>query len=67
VRIYNADYWSVELPKMFPLEQPAARLADDVSVRANNGSRLVASRHGLLKALVAPDGTTTPLHMDFVQ
>nr|XP_026489734.1 alpha-mannosidase 2 [Vanessa tameamea] len=67
VRIYNADYWSVELPKMFAVEQPAARLADDVTMQAGNSSRVVATMNGLLKAVVTPDGHTMPVHMDFVQ
>ncbi|XP_032521675.1 alpha-mannosidase 2 isoform X2 [Danaus plexippus] len=66
VRIYNADYWSVDLPRMFAVEQPAGRLADDVTLRANN-TRLVVTKDGLLKALVGPNGRTTPIHMDFVQ
>ncbi|CAH0728275.1 unnamed protein product, partial [Brenthis ino] len=66
VRLYNAEYWSVELPKVFA-QQAAARLADDVALRPGNGTRALVSHTGLLKALVAPDGTTTPIHMDFVQ
>ncbi|XP_075983087.1 alpha-mannosidase 2 [Anticarsia gemmatalis] len=67
VRVYNADYWNIDLPKMFPVEQPTARLAEDVTLQASNSTRLVVNMNGLIKAIVSPDGTTVPLHMDFVQ
>ncbi|KAL0819795.1 hypothetical protein ABMA28_007833 [Loxostege sticticalis] len=67
VRIYNADYWSVDLPKMFAVDQPTARLTEDITVQATNGTRVVATMNGLIKAIVSPDGTTMPVHMDFVQ
>ncbi|XP_052756455.1 alpha-mannosidase 2 [Galleria mellonella] len=67
VRVYNADYWNIELPKMFPVEQPPARLTEDVTVQAGNGTRVVANMNGLLKAIVSSNGGTTPVHMDYVQ
>ncbi|CAH2250872.1 alpha-mannosidase 2 [Pararge aegeria] len=67
VRVYNADFWNVDLPKMFAVEQPAARLTDDVTVQAGKSCRVIATMNGLLKAIVSPDGKTTPVHMDFVQ
>ncbi|XP_045502615.1 alpha-mannosidase 2 [Colias croceus] len=67
IRVYNADYWSIELPKMFPIEQPAARLADDVTLQAGNSTRVLATKHGLVKAIISSDGKTTPVHMDYVQ
>ncbi|KAL4705749.1 hypothetical protein ACJJTC_018348 [Scirpophaga incertulas] len=67
VRIYNADYWAVELPKMFAVEVASGRLAEELTVQASNGTRLLLSKRGLLKALVGADGRTVPTHMDFVQ
>lgn len=67
VRIYNADYWSVNLPKMFPIEQPSARLNEDVSFQAGNSTRVVTNMNGLVKTIVSRDGVATPVHMDFVQ
>ncbi|XP_072930034.1 alpha-mannosidase 2 [Epargyreus clarus] len=67
VRIYNADYWTVDLPKMFAIDQPTARLSNDVTIQAGNSSRVLATMNGLVKAIVSPDGRTTPVHMDFVQ
>ncbi|XP_045453020.1 alpha-mannosidase 2 [Melitaea cinxia] len=65
VRTYNADYWAAELPP-FDVQQAAARLADDVTLQAG-GTRLLLSRDGLLRAVVAPGGRAAPVHMDFVQ
>ncbi|XP_050551636.1 alpha-mannosidase 2 isoform X1 [Spodoptera frugiperda] len=67
VRVYNADYWTVDLPKMFPIEQPAARLMEDITVQAGNSTRVVATMDGLIKAIVSPQGVTMPVHMDFSQ
>ncbi|XP_047525382.1 alpha-mannosidase 2 [Pieris napi] len=68
VRIYNADYWNIdELPKMFAIEQPSARLSDDVTIQAGNSTRVLANKHGLIKAIISTDGKTTPVHMDYVQ
>ncbi|CAK1552286.1 unnamed protein product [Leptosia nina] len=67
VRVYNADYWNIDLPKMFPIEQPTARLSEDVTVQAGNSTRILCNKHGLIKAIVSTDGRTTPVHMDFVQ
>lgn len=67
VRVYNADYWNIDLPKMFAIDQPTARLSEDVAFQAGNGTRVVATMKGLIKALVTPNGETMPVHMDFVQ
>ncbi|KAF9823886.1 hypothetical protein SFRURICE_013423 [Spodoptera frugiperda] len=67
VRVYNADYWTVDLPKMFPIEQPAARLMEDITLQAGNSTRVVATMDGLIKAIVSPQGATMPVHMDFSQ
>ncbi|KAM3962504.1 alpha-mannosidase 2 [Aphomia sociella] len=67
VRVYNADYWNIELPKMFPVEQPTARLNEDITVQAGNSTRVVTNMNGLIKSIVTPNGGTTPVHMDFVQ
>ncbi|PZC73618.1 hypothetical protein B5X24_HaOG209035 [Helicoverpa armigera] len=67
VRVYNADYWTVDLPKMFPIEQPSARLMEDITIQAGNSTRVVATMNGLIKAIVSPEGTTVPVHMDFAQ
>ncbi|KAJ0173745.1 hypothetical protein K1T71_010894 [Dendrolimus kikuchii] len=67
VRVYNADYLTIDLPKMFAIEQPTSRLMDDINIRAGNGTRLVANLNGLIKAVVSPDGVTVPVHMDFAQ
>ncbi|XP_013170889.1 PREDICTED: alpha-mannosidase 2 [Papilio xuthus] len=65
VRIYNADYWNVDLPKMFAVEQPTERLAEDVTFRAGDSTRVVTNMNGLIKAIVPPGGATVPVHMDF--
>lgn len=65
--MYNADYWTVDLPKMFPVEQPSERLNEDITVQVTNGTKLVATMNGLIKAIVSQDGTVVPVHMDFVQ
>ncbi|CAK1583462.1 unnamed protein product [Parnassius mnemosyne] len=67
VRIYNADYWNVDLPKMFVIDQPTERLTEDVTMRAGDSTRVVANMIGLIKAIVSPGGATVPVHMDFVQ
>ncbi|CAH0594124.1 unnamed protein product [Chrysodeixis includens] len=67
IRVYNADYWTVDLPKMFPVEQPSARLMEDISIQAGNSTRVVTNLNGHIKAIVSPDGTTVPVHMDFAQ
>ncbi|CAH2045689.1 unnamed protein product, partial [Iphiclides podalirius] len=67
VRIYNADYWTVDLPRMFAVEQPTERLTEDVKVHAGEGGRALVTSGGLLKALISPGGATVPVHMDFVR
>ncbi|XP_073950611.1 alpha-mannosidase 2 [Choristoneura fumiferana] len=67
VRVYNADYWIVDLPKMFAVDQPTARLSEDVTLQAGNGTRVVANMNGLIKSLVSANGETMPVHMDYVQ
>ncbi|CAG9789046.1 unnamed protein product [Diatraea saccharalis] len=75
VRVYNADYLSVDLPKMFAVEQASGRLTEDITLQTTNtttttstaSTRIVATEHGLIKAIVTPQGKTIPLHMDFVQ
>ncbi|KAG6458879.1 hypothetical protein O3G_MSEX011102 [Manduca sexta] len=67
IRVYNADYWTLDLPKMFPVEQPTARLMEDIKFQASNSTRVVANMNGMIKAIVSTDGATVPVHMDFVQ
>ncbi|KAJ2953191.1 hypothetical protein O0L34_g768 [Tuta absoluta] len=67
VRIYNSDFWTVDLPKMFPVDSPTAKLEDDVTLSAGNGTRVVCTKTGLVKAVTLPGGGNFPLAMDFVQ
>lgn len=67
IRVYNADYWTIDLPKMFPIEQPSARLNEDITIQASNSTKIVANMNGLVKAIVSPDGTVVPVHMDYAQ
>ncbi|XP_026315015.1 alpha-mannosidase 2 [Hyposmocoma kahamanoa] len=64
VRIYNADYWNVDLPKMFAVEQVQGRLSEDVSFKLGN-TGVVADMKGLLKS-ISTDGKPVPIHMDYV-
>ncbi|VVC94817.1 unnamed protein product [Leptidea sinapis] len=66
VMIYNADYWNIDLLNVFMVEQQTARLSEDFTVQAVNGTKLLINKHGLLKAITSADGRTTPVHMDFV-
>ncbi|XP_013192183.2 alpha-mannosidase 2 [Amyelois transitella] len=67
VRVYNANFWSIDLPSMFAVTQSQTQLLSDITVQAGNGTRVVATKDGLIKALVSRDGATTPVHMEFVQ
>lgn len=67
IRVYNADYWTIDLPKMFAIDQPSSRLTEDINIKAGNGTRFVANPNGLIKAIVSPNGVTMPAHMDYVQ
>lgn len=65
VRVYNADYWNIDIPKMFAVEQVQGRLSEDVSFKLGN-TGVVADMNGLLKS-ISTDGKPVPVHMDYVQ
>ncbi|GBP35991.1 Alpha-mannosidase 2 [Eumeta japonica] len=66
VRVFNADYWNIDLPNVFDVEQARVKLEDDLSVQAG-GTKFTTNMNGMLKAIVSVDGTVTPVHMDYVQ
>ncbi|KAI5643207.1 alpha mannosidase middle domain-containing protein [Phthorimaea operculella] len=67
VRIYNTDFWSFDLPKMFAVDMPTTKLDEDVTLSAGNGTRVICTKTGMIKAVTLPDGGNFPLAMDFVQ